>query len=182
MKRNSVKPPETDHPDDLALFHESVGKIHRLPEQHRISPQFQPRRPVIRDTVASTVVIADSLSDHAADAAAAEFLRNGVSRMNLRKLRRGQWPVQRVLDLHGSRRDAARQLLVDFLHDTALNDMRCILVVHGKGMNSPGGESVLRNLTRNWLAQHPQVLAYCDATPRLGGSGALLVLLKSKVV
>ncbi len=182
MKRNPDQTQKTDIPDELALFRESVGKVHRLREQHRISPQMQPRHPVIRGTAASPLHIADSLSDHVVDPAAAEFLRNGVSRMSLRKLRRGQWPVQQVLDLHGSRRDAARQLLVEFLHHASQNGMRCVLVVHGKGINSPRGESVLRDLTRNWLVQHGQVLAYCDATPRLGGSGAVLVLLKSLVV
>jgi DNA-nicking Smr family endonuclease len=53
-----------------------------------------------------------------------------------------------------------------------------VLVIHGKGMNSPSGEAVLRKLTRHWLAQRPDVLAYCDALPRDGGSGAALVLLK----
>jgi DNA-nicking Smr family endonuclease len=176
MKRGAA--PESDEQDDLSLFRSSVGKVHRLREQHRLPPQQrQPRHTVIRGTTSTSAV--DTLSDHAVEEPAAEFLRNGVSRMNLRKLRRGDWPVRDVLDLHGSRRDDARQLLVDFLHHASQEDMRCVLIVHGKGMNSPGGESVLRNLTRNWLAQHSVVLAYCDAIPRLGGSGAALVLLKS---
>ena len=54
-----------------------------------------------------------------------------------------------------------------------------MLVIHGKGMNSPGGEAVLRKLTRHWLTQRSDVLAYCDAIPRDGGKGAVLVLLKS---
>ena len=60
-------------------------------------------------------------------------------------------------------------------------NLRCVLVIHGKGLNSPGGEAVMRKLARHWLAQHPRVLAYCDAPPRYGGSGAVLVLLKSGV-
>lgn len=176
MKRGST--PEPCDEDDLALFRTSVGKVHLLREQHRVSPQRQPRRAVIRGTTAATTV--DSLSDHIVREPPAEFLGNGVSRISLRKLRRGDWPVGDALDLHGSRRDDARRLLVDFLHHASQHDLRCVLAVHGKGMNSPGGESVLHSLTRNWLTQHPQVLAYCDAPPRLGGSGAVLVLLKSK--
>lgn len=182
MKRGQTHTPEMDHSDDLTLFREVVGVVQPLREQHRISPQMPKRRPVIRGASASTAVVADSLSDHASEEAAAEFLRNGVSRLSLRKLRREHWRLQDSLDLHGSRRDTARQLLVDFLHNAWHRNMRCVLVVHGKGMNSPGGEPVLRNLTRHWLAQHPQVLAYCDAPARLGGSGAVLVLLKSAAI
>jgi len=54
-----------------------------------------------------------------------------------------------------------------------------VLVIHGKGMNSRGGEAVLRRLARHWLTQRPDVLAYCNAPPGDGGSGAALVLLKA---
>ncbi len=98
--------------------------------------------------------------------------------MTLRKLRRGHWPVQDRLDLHGNTADAARRLLQAFLREAAQRGLRCVLVIHGKGINSPGGEAVLRRLTRHWLAQRPDALAWCDAPPRDGGSGAVLVLLK----
>ena len=100
--------------------------------------------------------------------------------MTLRKLRRGVWPAQDSLDLHGNNSDAARKLLQEFLHEAMQRGMRCVLVIHGKGMNSRGGEGVLRKLTRHWLTQLPQVLGYCDAAPKQGGSGAVLVLVKVK--
>jgi len=99
--------------------------------------------------------------------------------MTLRKLRRGSWPIQDRLDLHGNNTDAARSLLQEFLHASIQHGSRCVLVIHGKGMNSKGGEAVLRKLARHWLTQHPQVLAFCNAMPGEGGSGAALVLLKS---
>jgi DNA-nicking Smr family endonuclease len=99
--------------------------------------------------------------------------------MALRKLRRGGWPVQDYLDLHGNDSDAARKLLQEFLHTASQHELRCVLVIHGKGLNSRGGEAVLRKLTRHWLTQHPLVLGYCDAPPKEGGSGAVLVLLKT---
>lgn len=171
------KPTDKIKPEDAALFRAAVGEVKPLPEQNRIGPQKAPRKPLPR-THAPPPEIPDTLSDFAAENAPDEFLRNGLSRMTLRKLRRGHWPVQDSLDLHGNTTDASRRLLQEFLHEAAQRGLRCVLVIHGKGMNSPGGEAVLRRLARHWLAQRPDVLAYCDATPRDGGSGAALVLLK----
>lgn len=121
----------------------------------------------------------DTLSDFAAEVAPDEYLSNGLSRMTLRKLRRGVWPIQDRLDLHGNNTDVARRLLQEFLYQAQQRDLRCVLVIHGKGINSQGGEGILRRLTRHWLMQHAQVLAYCDAPAKEGGSGAVLLLLRA---
>ena len=164
-------------PEDAALFRAAVGEVKPLPDQNRIKPQKLPRKPSPRSP-SPLSEIPDTLSDHAPENTPDEFLRNGLSRMTLRKLRRGHWPVQDSLDLHGNTGDAARKLLQEFLHEAAQHGLRCVLVIHGKGINSRGGEAVLRKLTRHWLAQRPDVLAYCNALPKDGGSGAALVLLK----
>ena len=178
MKRPLTNKPDQAKPEDAALFRAAVGEVKPLPEQNRIKPQKPPRKPLPR-IPAPPPAIHDTLSDSGAENAPDEFLRNGLSRMTLRKMRRGNWPVQDSLDLHGNSSDAARRLLQEFLHEAAQRGLRCVLVIHGKGMNSPDGEAVLRKLTRHWLAQRPDVLAYCDAPPRDGGSGASLVLLKA---
>jgi len=177
VKKPSANPPVQIEPDDAELFRTTVGEVKPLPEQNRVKPQNRPRLPLQRPP-APLPEIPDTFSDFAAEDAPAEFLRNGLSRMALRKLRRGVWPVQDSLDLHGNNSDAARKLLQEFLHEATQREMRCVLVIHGKGTNSRGGEAVLRKLTRHWLTQHPRVLGYCDAPPRQGGSGAVLVLLK----
>jgi DNA-nicking Smr family endonuclease len=164
-------------PDDTALFRAAVGEVKPLVEQNRITPKPSPRKPLLRPAVAPS--IPDTLSDYAAESTPDEYLSNGLSRMVLRKLRRGSWPVQDRLDLHGNGSDAARKLLQEFLHEATQRELRCVLVIHGKGLNSQGGEAVLRRLTRHWLTQHPRVLGYCDALPKEGGSGAVLVLLKT---
>lgn len=171
------KPVNKIDPEDTALFRAAIGEVRPLPEQNRIEPQNPPRKPLPR-TPKTPAEIPDTLSDFAAEDAPEEFLRNGLPRMTLRKMRRSHWPVQDSLDLHGNTGDAARKLLQEFLHEAAQRGLRCVLVIHGKGMNSRGGEAVLRKLTRHWLAQRPDVLAYCDAPPGGGGSGAALVLLK----
>lgn len=171
-------PPQKTDEDDAALFRAAVGDVKPLPNQNRIPPQTAPRKP-FRHSATIHDVIPDTLSDFAPEETADEYLGNGLSRMTLRKLRRGHWPVRDRLDLHGLNVDAARKLLQEFLHDAVQQEARCVLVVHGKGINSRSGEAVLRKLTRHWLTQHPRVLAWCDAPPQEGGSGAVLVLLKT---
>ena len=178
VKRSSTGRKNQAEAEDAALFRAAVGEVQPLPDQNRIKPQKPPRKPLLRSPVPPPA-IPDTLSDFAAENAPDEFLRDGLSRMALRKLRRGHWPVQDSIDLHGNSSDAARRLLQEFLHGAAQHGLRCVLLIHGKGMNSPGGEAVLRKLTRHWLAQRPDVLAYCNAPPKDGGSGAALVLLKS---
>ncbi|MGA8862290.1 MAG: Smr/MutS family protein [Gallionella sp.] len=173
--------------EDAALFRAAVGELKLLPEQNRVTPQLTRRKAVVRRHDAGSQRTdplpddhpADRLSDHAPEITAAEYLRNGLSRMTLRKLRRGTWRVQDSLDLHGNDTEAARKLLQQFLHEATGRNLRCVLVIHGKGLNSRDGEAVLRKLTRHWLTQHRQVLGYCNAQPAEGGSGAVLVLLKT---
>lgn len=165
-------------PDDAALFRAAVGKVKPMPKQDRITPKPARRKAVLRHPAPSPE-IPDTLSDFSAEDSSREFLRNGISRLTLRKIRNSTWPIQDQLDLHGSHSDAARKLLQEFLHEATQQELRCVRVIHGKGLNSQGGEGVLGNLTRHWLSQHPRVLAYCEAPPAQGGSGAVLVLLKT---
>ena len=176
MKRFLLPPQKRS--DDADLFRAAVGEVNPLPDQNRIKPQKPPHKFPPRATV-TPPTIPDTLSDYAPENTPDDFLSNGLSRMALRKLRRGHWPVQDNLDLHGNTGDAARKLFQEFLHEAAQRGLRCVLIIHGKGMNSRGGEAVLRKLTRHWLTQRPEVLAYCNAPPNEGGSGAVLVLLKA---
>jgi DNA-nicking Smr family endonuclease len=187
VKKPPAKQSDEFSPDDAALFRAAVGTVKPLPEQNRITPRPAPRKPTLRpagpppaipDTL-SDGYPAKSFTDFATENTADEYLSNGLSLMTLRKLRRGIWPIEDSLDLHGNHTDAARKLLQEFLHEAARRNLRCVLVIHGKGLNSRGGEAVLRKLARHWLAQHAHVLGYCDAPAKLGGSGAVLVLLKA---
>lgn len=172
------KPPTNLEADDIALFRAAVGEVNPLPQQNRIEFRPPPRRPLLRNS-ALPLALPDTLSDFASGELPDEYLGNGLSRMMLRKLRRGHWAIQDRLDLHGLDSDAARRLLQEFLHEAQQNGLRCVLVIHGKGMNSRDGEAVLKLRTRHWLIQHPQVLAWCDAPLRDGGNGAVLALLRT---
>lgn len=105
------------------------------------------------------------------------FRRPGVPPAALQKLRRGGWSLQAQIDLHGLRRDEAREQLGRFLQQCSLRGLRCVRVVHGKGHGSPGKEGILRVKVRRWLVQREEVLAFVQARPAEGGAGALVVLL-----
>jgi DNA-nicking Smr family endonuclease len=109
------------------------------------------------------------------------FRRPGVGPDVLRKLRRGDWVIQDEIDLHGCRTDEARELLAAFLRDALKRGVRCLRIVHGKGLGSKDRQPVLKGKTRVWLAQREEVIAFCQARPAEGGSGALVVLLRPAV-
>jgi len=165
-------------PTDAEIFRTSIGDVKPVRKQNSVAVNITPRKN-FSSPIAPSPEIPDTLSDFVTDETLDEFLRNGLSRMTLRKLKRGTtWPVQDMLDLHGLKTDEARKLLQAFLHEALQHSLRCVLLIHGKGLNSKGGEAILRKLTRHWLTQHPAVLGFCDASPNEGGSGAVLVLLK----
>jgi len=105
------------------------------------------------------------------------FRRPGIGADVTAKLRRGHWAVQGQIDLHGLRTDAAREALGAFLRDARRAGLRCVRVVHGKGLGSPGKAPVLKAKVHGWLVQKQEVLAFVQAKPLEGGAGALLVLL-----
>jgi DNA-nicking Smr family endonuclease len=102
------------------------------------------------------------------------YLRAGLARDTLKKLRRGQWVIQDALDLHGLTRPEAAAAVAEFLDAGRARGLRCVRIVHGKGLG------ILKAKLGKWLPRRDDVLAFCQAPPRDGGGGALLVLLKSR--
>ena len=110
--------------------------------------------------------------------AALSYRRADIGPDVVRKLRRGGWVIQAQIDLHGLRRDEARERLAAFLREAARQGLRCVRVVHGKGNGSPGREPVLKQRVHGWLVQKSCVIAFTQARAAEGGSGALIVLLE----
>ena len=106
------------------------------------------------------------------------FRRPGIGTDVTHKLRRGDWSIQRQLDLHGLRSDEARERLSGFIREAHKHGIRCVRVVHGKGLGSPGKAPVLKSKVHSWLVQKKEVLAFVQAKPADGGAGALVVLLQ----
>jgi DNA-nicking Smr family endonuclease len=99
------------------------------------------------------------------------YLRAGHSPDLLRKLRRGHWRIQDETDLHGLTADEASRVLEDFIAEARGRGLRCVRVIHGKGTG------VLKARARRELSLRDDVMAYVEAAPAQGGSGAVLVLL-----
>jgi len=106
------------------------------------------------------------------------YRRPGIGLDVTRKLRRGEWRIQRDIDLHGLRTEAAREALGAFIREARVLGLRCVRVVHGKGLGSPGKMPVLKSRVHGWLIQKNEVLAFVQARPAQGGAGALVVLLQ----
>ena len=174
------KKKEPPLPADADLFRQALNDVTPLAPSNRAPPSAPPRRAPAHDTGAAPPAVADTLSDHGAgNTPLTDFLRDGMSRMTLRKLRRRQFPLQDSLDLHGLNTSEARKLLLEFLHDATQRRLRCVCVIHGKGWHTDGGEGILKTRVRHWLSQCAEVLAFCEAPPHAGGGGAVLVLLKN---
>ena len=102
----------------------------------------------------------------------------GVGPDGVTRLRRGHWAIQGELDLHGLRREQARDELALFMREAARRGWRCLRVVHGKCLGSPGRQPVLKAKVHRWLGQSAAVLAFTQASAPQGGAGALIVLLR----
>lgn len=109
-----------------------------------------------------------------------EGLAAGVDRKHLLRLRRGEQPVERRLDLHGLTAAEAKRRLAEELASAQKAGERCVLVIHGRGLHSEGG-AVLREGVVDWLTSAPnaaRVMAFASARPADGGPGASYVLLR----
>ena len=180
------KEPKIDA-DEVALFRRAMSDVKRL--KHDTVAHESPRpAPVPKQFLADEArVPRDSLSDQF-DPAEMEtgeelvFVRAGLQKTVLRKLRRGQYSIGDELDLHGHTQEAARAALSRFLHDAVARQLRCVRIIHGKGHRSRQNRPVLKVKVNNWLRQRDEVLAFCSARPVDGGTGALYVLLKRQVL
>ncbi len=107
------------------------------------------------------------------------FARPGVQNRVVHDLQRGYLEVEIEFDLHGLRVEVARRVLIEFLDHCARQRVRCARIIHGKGIGSAGRQPVLKCKVNYWLRLRPEVLAFCSATRRDGGTGALYVLLRN---
>jgi DNA-nicking Smr family endonuclease len=165
----------------------AVGPVQRLAEPgrvhgHRPRPEPHPRQREADERAALLEALSDEvdvesllLTDDGLS-----FRRPGLSPDVVTRLRRGQWSIQAQIDLHGLRRDEARDQLAAFVRDALQRGQRCVRVIHGKGLGSPGRVPVLKAKVQRWLAQCQEVIAFAQASGPQGGAGALVVLLERR--
>lgn len=170
------------------FFALAVGIVKPLPPKHRPGERaaltlIQAAPIAVQHQLDEQAVMREALSDEFDVETlldtddALSYRRPGIGTDVTRKLRKGGWAIQGQVDLHGLRREDAREALVDFIKDAARMGWRCVRVVHGKGLGSPGKTPVLKGKVQSWLIQKQEVLAFVQARPAHGGAGALVVLL-----
>jgi DNA-nicking Smr family endonuclease len=167
------------------LFQAAVGKVARLPEPQLANlrpapPKPEPKQQQLDEAAALKEAISDEVdvSTLLDTDESLSFRRPGVGPDVTQKLRRGHWAIQRQVDLHGLRSDEAREALGSFIRECHRQGLRCLRVVHGKGLGSPGKTPVLKEKVLRWLVQKNEVIAFVQAQPAHGGAGALVVLLQ----
>lgn len=172
---------------EAELFRRSIGDVSPLAHAARIEAPPSRPEPIAHNFLADEqAALRESLSDEFSLDTLLEtdeelsYAREGIGKDTLRKLRRGHWVIQSQLDLHGLRSDEAREALADYLRNACRKGLRCVRVIHGKGLGSVNKEPVLKRKVRNWLVQKDEVIAFCQARPVDGGSGALMVLLRAQ--
>ena len=170
--------------DEAELFRASVGEVKPLTHV-RVEQRPEPPAPRARFRRQDEAeVLRASLEDAPGIEVEPDeqmfYARAGVQHNITRKLRRGQYAVQRVLDLHGLTVEAARQATAQFISDCIGADIRCVRIIHGKGLRSPDATPAIKSRIGGWLARSNAVLAYASARPADGGAGALYVLLRKR--
>lgn len=183
MALSAPPPPEADN--DPTLFREAVKDVRRLNTERRHLFKAFPKPIPKQFLLDEQQALADTLSDHYIPLEEREtgeemlYLRSGHSPDILKRLRRGQWVIQEYIDLHGMYRHEARAHVSSFISDCKKRGIRCVRIIHGKGLGSRNKEPILKDKLRGWLMQKDEVIAYAEAKKQDGGSGAVIVLLKA---
>jgi DNA-nicking Smr family endonuclease len=202
------KPTLTSTPEEESFaFHRMMSGVKPIDQTNRRIPTSQSALDRSRTAEHAHRMLSEPSAQEQQDAAVREHLQRlveGTSRFEvqddgervegrrvelspelLRKLRRGSFPVDAKLDLHGQSAETAKVALAAFIRDKRAKGERCVLIVHGKGDHSPGGIGVLRGEMAAWLSQGAasnHVAAFCTATRDHGGEGATYVLLRQRGV
>lgn len=171
--------------DDAALFRAAVAGVKPLAKGRSAPPKRKKPAPIPRSRIADErAVLVESLAMPPEDAdvesgEVSAYAAPGVQHAVLRKLKRGQIRCEAEIDLHGLTRDRAQANLVAFIAAAHKHGMRCVKVVHGKGLGSGNKGPVIKRSLGRWL-RRSEVLAWASAPGNQGGSGATLVLLKAQ--
>jgi DNA-nicking Smr family endonuclease len=180
------KAPKVSEADEAALFYSAMDGVKQLTDRGE-APAPNPRLPEIIDENAealaqlSELVAGQGDFDFSGTDESIEGAGPGIDRNLLRALRRGDFSIQGRLDLHGMTQAQAREAVERFLSDSRRAKKRCVLIVHGRGLNSRDQIPVLKEGLKAWLSQKRignMVLAFATARPQDGGAGAVYVLLR----
>jgi len=192
MAKRRPTPPARVAPEEVQAFRAAVADVKPLEHtpradlDHKPKPRVRrgPTAPARHELDAAMPLIAVAQDGSPASSAVSggtplSFQRAGVRIQEMRKLRRGLFPTQDELDLHGFTQADARDRLADFIVASRDQGLRCVRIIHGKGYRSGSRGAVLKTAVDSWLRRHPDVLAFVSAKAIDGGTGALYVLLRA---
>ncbi len=187
------EPQKNDLEEEMSFFLDAMAGVTRLPEDkkrllHGSGSRAKPSHPPadesrqvveqLQGLVRGSVELDITFSDEYIEGAV-----QGFSRKLMKKLKRGELPVQGYIDLHGLTKQDAETAVADFLLESFRNGLRCVLIVHGRGLNSPESLPVLKEGLPQWLNRgrvRRVVLAFATARPYDGGTGATYVFLRNR--
>jgi DNA-nicking Smr family endonuclease len=172
--------------DEEALLREALAGVRPLNGAARVPLERRTNRAIISEDDEVIAQLSDLVSGQAPFDITetdeyVEGMRVGLDPRLLSQLRRGEFAMQSHIDLHGMTQPAAYQALTDFILASVRKGLRSVLVVHGRGLGSPGGRPVLKHAAANWLSHGTiggHVLAFTTARVHDGGAGAMYVLLR----
>jgi len=183
-------PPPAPEEDEDALFRRLMADVEPVRGGPELAPPAPPSPEELRRIVDEDEEVLDTLSELVAGegpfdlADSDEYIEGavpGLDRRILRRLRRGDYAIQAHLDLHGLVRSEAKEALARFIEQSRWRGLRCVLVVHGRGLHSKDQIPVLKEGVQRWLSRGQvgrSVLAFTTARPHDGGAGAVYVLLR----
>lgn len=171
--------------EDIDLFRRSIGPVRKLGSDtaapHRRPPAPRPRTDRNDGVQLDDPGFSDGSRGEPVSASdTLYFARPGLQLRLLQRLRRGQLPVGAELDMHGMTLAIAQQEIIRFISRSRDQNIRCVRIIHGKGLGSFRRQPILKGKVMRWLVQRAEVLAFCQARPDDGGAGALLVLLAAR--
>jgi DNA-nicking Smr family endonuclease len=175
----------TDSNNDLEILREAFSDVRPLKITERSVSRAPPPEPrpqqFEKDEAAVKSELLNPQEDHSELETGEEllFLRPGVQKRYLTRLRRGHYSIGDSLDLHQMNEATASQALLEFIEQSVAKGMGCVRIVHGKGLRSRTVPK-LKAMTRRLLGRHPKVVAFASCKPVDGGTGAVNVLLKSR--
>jgi len=159
--------------EEDALFRQLMGEVTPLPADDKAPPATARRPRVGRELLPQVATRTQPLH-----ADGTTLRASGVSQQTARQLASGEFRPEREIDLHGQTRDAAMAALDRFLRQAIADGVRCVSVVHGRGLHSESRRAVLKESVLAWLRAGPlsgHILAVAAAKSSAGGASLLLL-------
>ncbi|AML57333.1 hypothetical protein AXX16_1620 [Serratia rubidaea] len=169
--------------EDKGFFEQAMADVIPLSGRQQtlyLQPQSQVDKRARRDALAQSEenpLSSDFLTIIPGDTPL-EYKREGIQQGVLDKLRSGRYAPQASLHLLRRPVEACRQELYRFIMLAEKQNLRSLLLVHGRGRDDESHANIVRSYVAKWLAQLEQVQAFCRALPRDGGEGACYVTLR----